>query len=172
MNNNSQNNGSTNSSSQPIPEQMSLLGLFANNECPCNELKPNCRKELNITMQQWFRNEHPTIADVKELLYLVKGTQKSMNVIKLVPYCLANIQFLNLPKETFDCFLEVFTVVFLKSEEVFKRAVVADLFQFVDWLLANLQPFFLEKGFKGKFVLFRIYQLQDCIKNPEPCLIK
>ena len=107
---------------------MSLLGLFANNECPCNDLKLNCKRELNTTMQQWFRNEHPTIADVKELLYLVKGTQKSMNVIKLVPYCLANIQDLNLPKETFDCFLEVFTVVYLKSEEVFKRAVVADLF--------------------------------------------
>jgi hypothetical protein len=50
-----------------------------------------------------------------------------MNVIKLVPYCLGNIKDLNLPKETFDCFLEVFTVVYLKSEEVFKRAVVADL---------------------------------------------
>lgn len=95
-----------------------------------------------------------------------------MNVIKIIPYLLRNIEDLNLPKETFDCFLEVFTVVFLKSEEVFKRAVVADLIQFVDWLLGNLQPFFLEKGFKGKFILYRIYQLQHCIKNPENCLIK
>ena len=39
--NNSQNNGSTNSSSQPIAEQMSLLGLYANNECPCRE-NANC----------------------------------------------------------------------------------------------------------------------------------
>lgn len=53
---------------------MSLLGLYANNECPCNEQRPICKRELNMKMQQWFRNQRPTIADVKELLYLIKGT--------------------------------------------------------------------------------------------------
>ena len=48
--------------------------MYANNECPCNDSKPNCKRELNAMMQVWFRNESMTIAAVKELLYLVKGT--------------------------------------------------------------------------------------------------
>lgn len=74
MNPNSQNDGSTNSCSQPIPEQMSLLGLFANNECPCNAEKPNCRVKLNETMREWMKKNNPSIADLKEVLYLLKGT--------------------------------------------------------------------------------------------------
>jgi hypothetical protein len=78
----------------------------------------------------------------------------------------------SLPKETLDSYLEVFTVVFLKSEDVFKRAVFADLFNFVDWLLTNLQPFFLEKKFSGTILLYRIHQMMHCISNPEPCEVK
>jgi hypothetical protein len=82
-----------------------------------------------------------------------------MNSVNLIPALLKKITVYNIPKETLDCFLDVFTVTFLKSEEIFKRAVMLDLYDFVDFLLNNMQPFFLEKKFKCVFILFRIYQM-------------
>jgi hypothetical protein len=72
--NNSQNNGSTNSSSQPTPEQMSLIGLYVNNECPCNSRIEVCKKALNEVMKVILQTKELTIADVRELTYLMKGS--------------------------------------------------------------------------------------------------
>lgn len=69
----------------------------------------------------------------------MKGSQKHINIIKVIPSMLNFITLHDIPKETLDCYLEVFTVAYLKAEEVFKRAVLLDLQQFADMLLANMQ---------------------------------
>ena len=105
---------------------MSLLGLYSNNECPCRD-NPPCLKDLNSTIVKFMRNVKPCLSEVKEVLYLMKGSQKSMNIVKVIPSLLKFIILHDISKETLDCYLEVFTVVYLKAEEVFKRAVLYDL---------------------------------------------
>lgn len=102
----------------------------------------------------------------------MKGSQKHINIIKVIPKMLHFITLHDIPKETLDCYLEVFTVAYLKSEEVFKRAVLFDLQQFVDMLHANMQSFFVDRSFKCNFVLFRVFQLVNCVKDELECPVK
>lgn len=74
-----------------------------------------------------MKNAKPSISDVREVLYLMKGSQKNNNIVKVIPNLLKFVTLHDISKETLDCYLEVFTVVYLKAEEVFKRAVLYDL---------------------------------------------
>lgn len=123
-------------------------------------------------MIAFFKGGSLSISGVKEVLYLMKGSQKHINIIKVIPKMLHFITLHDIPKETLDCYLEVFTVAYLKSEEVFKRAVLFDLQQFVDMLHANMQSFFVDRSFKCNFVLFRVFQLVNCLKDDNECPIK
>ena len=123
-------------------------------------------------MIAFFKGGSLSISGVKEVLYLMKGSQKHINIIKVIPKMLHFITLHDIPKETLDCYLEVFTVAYLKSEEVFKRAVLLDLQQFVDMLHANMQSFFVDRSFKCNFVLFRVFQLVNCVKDEYECPVK
>jgi hypothetical protein len=100
---------------------------------------------------------------------------KAMNLSKIIPAILKSLTLKDdLNKEIFECYLELFTVVYLKSLEVFKSAVLLDLVSLVDLLLDNQAKVFCDRSFSLNICMYRISQLFHCLKDKEnrACNIK
>lgn len=77
-----------------------------------------------------------------------------------------------LTKPMLEAYLELFTVLFLKSDDVVKEVVTSDLISLLESLKNAEISLFAEKKFSMKIVLYRIYQLKHCVKQSTDCEIK
>jgi len=56
-----------------------------------------------------------------------------------------------------EAYLELFTVLFLKSDDVVKEVLLSDLFNLLTSLKSAEVTLFVDRKFGMKIVLFRIY---------------
>jgi hypothetical protein len=62
------------------PFESSLMQLFISNECPCQSQV--CKEELNCTFRDLVK-QNATEMNVRDLICIVKGSQKSKNFSKI-----------------------------------------------------------------------------------------
>ena len=149
------------------PFESSLMQLFTSNECPCQSQV--CKEELNCTFRDLVK-QNATEMNVRDLICIVKGSQKSKNFSKI--FCtlfsyLAHGE--NMTKPKLEAYLELFTVLTLKSDDIVKEVLMQDLIGLVESLKQFEVKLFAEQQFSMKIPLYRIYQLRHCLKSSTDC---
>ena len=67
--------------------------------------------------------------------------------------------------ETFDGMLDLFMVLFLKSDEAVKVTLMIDLKNIFQILKMNEIKIFVEKTFAYKIIFYQISQFKHCLKQ-------
>ena len=68
-----------------------------------------------------------------------------------------------------EAYLELFTVLTLKSDDIVKEVLMQDLIGLVESLKQFEVKLFAEQQFSMKIPLYRIYQLRHCLKSSTDC---
>lgn len=71
-----------------------------------------------------------------------------------------------------EAYLELFTVLFLKSDDCVKCVLLADLLSLLVSLKEREVSLFIDRTFGMKIMLYRVYQLMNCLKQTSMCAIK
>lgn len=71
-----------------------------------------------------------------------------------------------------EAYLQLFTVLFLKSDACVKCVLMADLCSLIVSLKEHEVPLFVDATFGMKIMLFRVYQLKNCLRDQTDCAIK
>lgn len=138
------------------------MPLFISNECPCQS--SDCKTDLNNTFKELLRNQSQN--NIRDFTSMLKGTKKSEQHASIFCRLLTHLAFCEeFDKEMLEAYLELFTVLFLKSNNVFKEALLCDLYGLIVTLQQAEIKIFVEKQFYMKIVLFKIYQLKHCISK-------
>jgi hypothetical protein len=77
-----------------------------------------------------------------------------------------------MPKDLLDTCLELFTVLYLKSDNVVKVVLLRDLFSVQNSIKQNEVTVFAENKFIMKIIMMRIAQFKHCLKANTDCPIK
>ena len=146
------------------------MEFYARNECSCQS--DTCKDALNQAFREFLKT-HEKEGNIRDFISIITGTQKSTHSCKIFCFLLNHLEHYDgvLSKELFEAYLELFTVLFLKSEQVIKAVLIADLIDLLQALKDSGVSLFSDKKFGLKIVLYRIYQFKHCIKKKTDCAI-
>lgn len=89
---------------------------------------------------------------------MIKGSQKSVNFSKTFCFLLNYIeQCEDFTKELFEAHLELFTVLFIKSEDIVRDIFMADLEDIIYSIESDIENLFINKKFGMEIIFFRIF---------------
>jgi hypothetical protein len=149
---------------------MSLTHLYITNECTCSS--KSCKQDLNNYFKELTKTD-PSETVIRNLTCLMKGSQKSIHHAKIFCFLLGAISHCEqLSKEMLEAYLELFTVVYLKSDHFVQEILMLDLLDVLETLERNQIKIFVEAQFGYKIALYRTYQLKHCLRKDSRCSIK
>ena len=105
-----------------------------------------------------------SVNHVKDMTYIVMGSSKSNKNSNIIARLLGSMGVHILNKEMIDDLLQLFMVLFLKSEEVVKVAFLQDLTEIFQALKETETKIFVDKKFSYKFLFFNTLQFIHCLK--------
>ena len=105
------------------------MALYTINECPCNS--SICKGELNATFKETLKNEQ-TETTIRNVTCMIKGSQKSKNFSKTFCFLLNYLEHSEkFTQEMLEAYLELFTVLFLKSDDIVREIFMTDLLDLI-----------------------------------------
>lgn len=107
---------------------------------------------------------------IQDFIPVMKGCPKSRNFSKTIKFLIQNLSLHSIPSDLIDPYLELLTVLFLKSEDVMKMVLLKDIFGgiFIP-ILENITTIVEEGNFKWKLLMPRMRQYSFCISSGEHC---
>jgi hypothetical protein len=111
---------------------------------------------------------------VRDFVCIIRGSQKSVHFSKIFCSLIQHLEHTKqlLTKDMLEAYLELFTVLFLKSDDCVKCVLLADLFSLLVSLKEQELALFVDGTFGMKIMLFRIYQIKNCLRHNTDCGIK
>lgn len=111
--------------------------------------------------------------ELRDMININKGAQRSQKTAKQFCAIISHLVKHDFEKkEVFELYLELFTVMFLKSDELVKFVIVHDLNDVVGAMEDNIHRLFVEKKFGMHIFLYRLFQFKHCLNKPDECRVK
>jgi hypothetical protein len=91
------------------------------------------------------------------------GSAKSQNVGKHIYFFLNYMEDQPIEKDSLDGLLQLFIVLYLKSNDKVKHTLIHDLEQIFVFCKDNETKFFIEKRFDANVMFYNISQFRHCL---------
>ena len=140
-------------------QYQTLLDLYGDNYCSCDN--EHCKAHLNSKMRVFLQTEKLTKPLLRELTQVIAGVKKIPSA-KLFRYLMKFLEDQSLDKDLFDDLLQLFLVLFLKSEEAVKVTMLQDLDNVFIFLKQAETKIFVDRRFNYKVFFYGISQLKHC----------
>eukprot|EP00347_Sterkiella_histriomuscorum_P003504 403364047 len=147
----------------------SLLSLFCENYCSCgNQI---CKAELTTKFQQFMKtNFNKTV--VSDLINILSGTQSTGKLVNIIIFLLKSLELHSYSQDVMDNFIDLFVMLYLKSNQVLKRAIVSDLETCFFMIKDRETTLFVDKKFSYKIFFYNLNQFRFCQKLYEEDALK
>jgi predicted amino acid-binding ACT domain protein len=132
----------------------SLLALFADNFCKC--LDKNCKQELTNQLQQYMKLEFSKKI-VNDFINIISGTSKSGKLVNIMAFLLKSLSIHNISKELMDDLIGLFMMLYLKSNETLKLALLTDLENAFMLVKQKETAIFVDKKFVYKILFYNLF---------------
>lgn len=132
-----------------------LLDLYGDNYCACQN--KHCKGHLNNKFRTLLKVNQLSHPLLREFIQIITGSmmKKSATFFK---YFFKFLEEQDLNKELLDDLLQLFVVLFLKSEESVQVTVLEDLEKVFNLLKRNETKIFVDRNYKYKVFFFGISQ--------------